>query len=74
MAEKVPTELGGGNHGHTWLVTSKADYKMSCGEDITQDVVQTPKVEPNIHTNNSHATIEIKTSQKAIALNEYYTQ
>ncbi len=71
--KKVPTEQRGSNHGHTWLVTSKADYKTFCGKDIMQDVVPNPKADPEILGNDSHATIILKTVMKAIALNKYYT-
>ncbi len=36
--------------------------------------VQNAKVEPNILGTDSHVTIALKTFQKAIAINEYYTQ
>ena len=74
MAKKVPTELGGNSHGHPLLVTNKTDDKMFYRKDIMQDVMQNPKVEPDILSNDSHAIIVFKVFKKVIALNKYHTQ
>ena len=32
-SQAVPSTLGGGQHGHTWLVKNEADYKSLTGDD-----------------------------------------
>jgi hypothetical protein len=70
----VPTTLGGGEHGHSWLLYDADDYKLYSGKDITQTTVPNPGNVPNITSGDSAATVALKTANKVAELDVYYTQ
>ena len=74
-AKSVPTTLGGGEHGHSWLVKDTAGYqKFTKDPSIVQAKIPHPGSIDDIATNDSHATIARKTGKKAELLSTYYTQ
>ena len=75
-AMKVPTTLGGGEHGHAYLVLDETDLrKFTEKPTLTEAGAEKPSAEaPEIAQGDSHATIALKHAQKAIEMNKYYTQ
>ena len=74
-AKPVPTALGGGQHVHAYLVNDTAELQELTGNDnMIQAPIPHPGSVPNIQGADSHATIALKTSQKAVELDTYYTQ
>ena len=74
-AKSVPSTLGGGEHGHSWLVKDTAGYqKFTKDPSIVQAEIPHPGSIDDIATNDSHATIARKTAKKAELLSTYYTQ
>ena len=70
----VPTTLGGGDHGHSWLLYDADDYKSYSSKDIVQTSVPNPGNVPNITAGDSAATVALKTAKKVAELDVYYTQ
>ena len=74
-AKAVPSILGGGKHGHAWLVKSTAGYQKLTGDNtIVQAFIDHPGTVADIQTADSHAVIALKTAKKAESLTSYYTQ
>ena len=73
---KVPTTLGGGEHGHAYLVLDETGLrKFTKKPTLTEAGAEKPSAEaPEIAQGDSHATIALKHAQKAIECNKYYTQ
>ena len=75
-ATKVPTTLGGGEHGHAYLVLDEEGLrKFTKKPTLTEAGAAKPNAEePDIAQGDSHATIALKHAQKAVEMNKYYTQ
>ena len=74
-AKSVPSILGGGKHGHAWLVKDTAGFQKLTGDaSIVQAMIDHPGTVGAIVANDSHATIALKTAQQAERLSAFYTQ
>ena len=74
-ARSVPSTHAGGLFGHAYLVRDKAAYKEMTGDDtLTTKKMDHPGSVADIQTNDSHATIALKTAKKTADVGTYWTQ
>ena len=74
-SQAVPSILGGGSHGHAWMVTDTDGFQQLTGDaTLTQAKIANPGTVPGIANGDSHATIALKTAELVSQLDAFYTQ
>ena len=74
-AMAVPTQLGGGQFGHAYLVCSDAELQeLANNPGLVQAEVVHPGDVAAIQNGDSHATIALRTQELAAARDQYFTQ
>jgi hypothetical protein len=70
----VPSMLGGGKHGHSWMLFDEAGYRTYSGRTTGQTYITNPGNTPSIAIGDSAAVVSQKTAELVGLLDSYYTQ
>ena len=73
-AKSVPSTLGGGRHGHAYLVKDVAGYKRLTGKNIVQQRMKLPDKKATIDKDDTAGIIANKSANCVADNDTYYTQ